>query len=453
MASKSSEKKPNILFIMTDQQYAGMMSCTGNKWLKTPALDKLAADGIRFEHAVCSNPVCAPSRVSMATGMMSCRVGVPSNAECSKARMPQPVAKNSLGLLMRKAGYATFYGGKVHMTRDLNPPAAGHDVFDRDTRDELPDNCIRFMKQAAKGSKPFFAVASFINPHDICFAHTAKIGAESKRKGKHGIAARIAADLYRKAVKLPDDDLPPLPDNYELPDREPTGVSGRANTRAVTPSGTMYKTYTDRDWRVYRWVYARLTEMVDEKIGKILDAVTKLGLEDNTVIIFTSDHGNMHANHRLASKGVFYEESVRIPFLMKYKGVIPAGQVDQSHPVNAGLDILPTCCDYAGIAAPAGLLGISQRGTAEKKAGAPTHDYVVSENGGARMLRDTRWKYTVYKSKSTPRESLVDLEKDPGEMKNLAVDPAHADTLARYRALIKEWFRKSKDQEAAQFTV
>jgi len=443
-------KKPNILFIMTDQQYAGMMSCTGNSWLRTPALDRLASEGIRFEHGICSNPVCVPSRTSMATGVMSCRLGAPDNQTGMQIELPQPVAENSLGLLMKRAGYATFYGGKVHMCKQLAPPDAGYDVFDRDERGQLPANCIRFMENAARGNAPFFAVASFVNPHDICFAHRAKIG--GGREGWGGGAA-VAADIYAEAVKLPDHALPPLPANYELPELEPTGLSGRNNTTAVTPSGTMCKTYSDRDWRIYRWIYARLTEMIDRKIGSILNALEELGAGDNTVVIFTSDHGNMHGNHRLASKGVFYEESVRVPFLMKHKGAIPAGLVNQTHLVNTGLDLLPTCCDYAGIAAPAGLLGISQRGAAEQRADAPAHDYVVSENDGARMLRDRGWKYTVYKPDSEPRESLVNLQNDPGEMKNLAVDPAHAETLAEYRALMKEWFRKSNDKEAATFTV
>ena len=108
------DKRPNILFIMTDQQHAGMMSCIGNEWLKTPAMDSLAKDGIRFEAAYSSNPVCVPSRTAMATGMMPNRLGADNNGSGMKVqKLPPEVDDNSLGKIMKRAGYDTFYGGKV----------------------------------------------------------------------------------------------------------------------------------------------------------------------------------------------------------------------------------------------------------------------------------------------------------------------------------------------------
>ena len=441
MTMSGKQDKPNILIITTDQQSAGMMSCCGTTWLNTPAMDELAAEGVRFENAICANPVCVPSRISIATGVMSCRLGAPDNTG-TKAVLPKQVAENSLGRLMKRAGYATFYGGKVHMCDQLSPLKAGYDVFDPDSRDGLPKACISFFN--GKRREPFFAVASFINPHDICYVHNAKV----ERRPQIGAVTK----LYRKAIRLPEDRLPPLPGNFKLPDYEPEGIGARESIQAVTPAGTMYRTYDERDWRIYRWVYARLTEQVDKKIGTILEALKDNGLDDNTVVIFTSDHGNMHANHGLASKGVFYEESVGVPFLIKYGGEIPAGRVNKDNLVNIGLDIVPTCCDFAGVDAPAGLLGVSQRGAAESRPDAPTHPFVVSENGNGRMLKTKQWKYTVYRA-GTNRESLVDLEGDPGEMKNLSLDPKHANTLAAYRTMMREWFQRSEDEDAAVFAL
>lgn len=168
---------------------------------------------------------------------------------------------------------------------------------------------------------------------------------------------RHVEELYRQASALPLDRLPPLPANYAIPPDEPEAIESHFSPRSVTPAGIMRNEYDDRQWRIYRWIYCRLTEQVDEHIGRILDAVHDAGLEETTLILFTSDHGNMDASHRLASKGLFYDESVRVPFLMKYKGVIPPGQVDNKHLVATGLDILPTLCDYAGANVPATLLG------------------------------------------------------------------------------------------------
>ena len=174
------DSRPNILFIMTDQQHAGMMSCTGNPYLKTPAMDSLARDGIRFTNAYAANPVCVPSRIGMATGVMPGRLGVFNNG--MKADVPHDVDAHSLGKLIKRAGYDTFYGGKVHMCPELSPINAGYDEYFKDQRDGLPAACIEFIER--KRDNPFFVVASFINPHDICFAYSAHKGSVSQRKAE-----------------------------------------------------------------------------------------------------------------------------------------------------------------------------------------------------------------------------------------------------------------------------
>ena len=192
-----------MLFIMTDQQHFGMMSCAGNEQLSTPALDSLSHEGIRFERAYAANPVCVPSRIAMATGVMPGRLGVLENGY--RAIVPKSVDDNSLGKLIKKAGYDTFYGGKTHMCPELEPRKAGYDIFGKDSRDKLPDACIEFINK--KRDKPFFAVASFINPHDICFAYSAYKGKEGK-----GNKPSVAG-LYRQASAMPLEQLPPLPKN------------------------------------------------------------------------------------------------------------------------------------------------------------------------------------------------------------------------------------------------
>ena len=117
--------------------------------------------------------------------------------------------------------------------------------------------------------------------------------------------------------------------------------------------------YTQNQWRLHRWAYCRLTEMVDREIGTVLDALKEAGLQENTLIVFTSDHGDMDSAHKLEHKQVLYEESVRVPFIMSYAGRIPAGVIDDTHLVSNGLDLLPTLCDYAGIKTPEELPSIT----------------------------------------------------------------------------------------------
>ncbi len=434
--------RPNILFIMTDQQHAGMMGCTGNKWLKTPAMDSLARDGIRFERAYCANPVCVPSRISMATGVMPGRLGAFDNSSgIRSALIPDEVHENSLGRMIKRAGYDTFYGGKVHMCSALIPSNAGYDEYHRDERDELPAACVEFMSR--KRDRPFFAVASFVNPHDICYAYCAYKG-----KGEKNMAS--VDELYRKASTLPLDQLPPLPENYGIQKDEPRAIAANLNPKAVTPAITMRENYDEREWRIYRWIYCRLTEQVDKQIGRILDGLKNAGLEKETLIIFTSDHGNMDASHRLSSKGLFYDESVGVPFIMKYKGVIPVATTDREHLVSTGLDILPTLCDYAEIKPPAYLLGKSLRTVSEDKPVSEWRSYVTSENGWGRMIRSRRFKYCVY-DYGESRESLVDMENDPGEMRNLAHDQQFREVLDKHRQFLKEWVETSGDTDGSKY--
>jgi len=432
-------KQPNILFIMTDQQHFDMMSCAGNKWLCTPAMDSLARDGVRFERAYSVNPYCVPSRTAMATGVMSCRLGADNNKSgMAIDALPSEVNDNSMGKVMKRAGYDTFYGGKVHMCESLAPENAGYDVICKDGREKLAESCLRFIQQ--KRDKPFFAVASYVNPHDVCYVNSAK----------HGDDVQGLLKLYEEASSLPLEKLPPLPDNYEIPEDEPEAIKDALSFQKYTPTKAMREEYDDRDWRIYRWIYHRLTEQVDREIGRILDGLKEAALEENTIIIFTSDHGDMDASHHLTSKCIPYEESVGVPLLLKHKGHIPSGRTDSTHLISTGLDILPTLCDYAGIEKPEHLLGESLRPLAESKCVENWRSYVASESDWFRMIRSEKYKYCAF-AIADKRELLIDLENDPGEMRNLVDDPHAKLVLDEHRAFLTEWSTVSEDESISEY--
>jgi arylsulfatase A-like enzyme len=257
-------------------------------------------------------------------------------------------------------------------------------------------------------------------------------------------------DLYGEAMAMPLDELPPLPENYGIQEGEPSAIQAKLSSTAITPPLTMRTEYDEKAWRINRYIYHRLTERVDGEIGQILDGLKQAGLEDSTLIIFTSDHGNMDASHRLASKSFHYEESVRVPFIMKYKGVIPSGQVDGQHFVSTGLDILPTICDYAGVQIPEHLIGKSLRPIAEGLPVANWREYVVSEDAKWRMLRTKRYKYTTFSDPSS-KESLVNMKKDPGEMRNLVDNPEYKEVLRDHRKLLAEWSESTGDKDAFKY--
>jgi choline-sulfatase len=447
-------RKCNILFIMTDQQAATMMSCTGNKWLKTPNLDRLAASGIRFERAYASNPVCVPSRYSLQTGLMPSAIGMGRNEDSPRSTVSDEMIHNSLGRLLQSAGYETVYGGKVHLPKRMNNVRdIGYRSLTRDSRQDLADACAEFIK--GPHDKPFFLFASFINPHDICYM---AINDFRRTEGQEPIGntdskvceatldrARSSGDVYG----FIESKCPPLPTNHEIPKAEPQCITEQyANVRPFR--AYIRKNWTEKDWRLHRWAYCRLAEMVDEKIGVVLDALREAGLEEDTLIVFTSDHGDMDSAHKMEHKSVLYEEAVRIPFLMSCKGTIPAGKVNDTHFVSNGLDLMPTLCDYAGVEVPEGREGRSVRPLAEGKAAGRWRGYVAVESQNGRMVRTERFKYCLYDS-GERREQLTDMRNDPGEMNNLAGDEKYRDVLDRHRQLMRRWVKKIDDRIGANY--
>jgi arylsulfatase A-like enzyme len=260
---------------------------------------------------------------------------------------------------------------------------------------------------------------------------------------------RVVDEVQKKALR----DLTPLPANHAVAKQEPEAIT--AKYLPAKFAGIQYRMHArdvwqEEDWRVFRDTYRRLTEMVDEEIGQVLDALKDAGLEENTLVVFTSDHGDMDGAHKLQHKSVLYEEAARVPFLMSFKGNIKAGAVNDEHLISNGLDLLPTLCDYAAIETPRGLAGRSVRPIAEGKPDTDWRDYIVVESQHGRMLRTDRFKYCVYDSGKN-REQLIDLASDPGEMTNLAGDEKYGEILNRHRQLLKERVERTGDTLGSEY--
>jgi choline-sulfatase len=429
-------KKPNILVIITDDQNANMLSCAGNPHLKTPAMDSLAATGMRFARAYCAEPLCQPSRFSLLTGVMPSRFGV-GNSGVKKPVDPE-IVRNSLGNLFRLLGYRTVFGGKTHFAMRFDD--SGFEDLSKVTKGggTLEQRCAMFLRQPQE--QPFLLVASFNNPHDICFMAIHSHAESEGKKVKYGKALSQAMTLPMGMTReqFLATVCPPLPNNFEPQEGEPKAI--------LAPDNRPFRSYvrkrwTEEQWRLYRWAYARLTESVDAEIAQVLHALRDAGLEEDTVVVFLGDHGSMDASHRLEHKSVLYEESARAPLIVSWKGVTKPGAVDQEHLVSTGLDLIPTLCDFAGVPAPKDLKGRSLRALAEgRKVESWRETLVVETQAEVRMLCSARYKYVTYPNRE---EQLVDLETDPGEMRNLAQDPKLESVLVEHRRLLKEWYREN----------
>ena len=200
------------------------------------------------------------------------------------------------------------------------------------------------------------------------------------------------------------------------------------------------KSWSEKDWRLHRWAYHRLTEVVDRQIQELLDALKESGQEENTLVLFSSDHGDMSSAHRMEHKTFLYEESAGIPFMAMWKGQIPAGRVDDSHLVSNGLDLLPTVCDYAGIKGVADPRGKSLRPLLEGKPVEWRTTLGVESECGRMVVHENGCKYIKYDA-AGEEEQLLDLTADPHETKHFTADAAYAARLDTLRnAFETEWF-------------
>ncbi|HBC88370.1 MAG TPA: sulfatase [Lentisphaeria bacterium] len=433
------DKRPNILVIMTDQQSAAAMSCTGNPNLRTPAMDSLSAGGMRFEKAYSCNPICVPSRTSMFTGLMCHQTQVEHNDAKGIA------AGICLGKCLKDAGYDTGYTGKWHIPHKLQDQewsgfdflsATGNHRID----EAIPGACGQFFK--IRRDRPFFLVASFLNPHDTCqFARRLSGIKEELMEGEIG---------EPPPVEL----CPPLPPNFETPSDEPEAIrihkQHSKNWERVYPT----RNWDEASWRRYLWGYSRLVEKVDTQVGKVLATLRENGLEQDTVVIFTSDHGDGMASHRWNQKTIFYEEVARVPFIISQPGTIAGGVVDTRILINTGIDLATTCLGIAGVPVPAELKGQDLYAYVQGKT-SNTHPFIVAQTDllkapdcdrhiRGRMLRTDKFKYVVFDHGANP-EQLFNLETDQGEMHNLAYRTEEAATLAAHRQMLENWLKENGD--------
>jgi len=426
--------RPNILIVLTDQQERRALSCTGNRWLRTPAMDSIINSGVWFEHAYCPSPVCGPSRAALMTGRMPHELNVDVNDGPFRTDIP------TFGEVFRAAGYDTGYAGKWHLPEHYFFGPGDHDVRGfrmlglpipakrylngAEADGPATDRAIAFL--AEKRDRPFLLVASLHNPHDICSA----LGG-------------------RRMLKPTDPaDLPPLPENFPRDADEPQFISDCRQRRHYGNEQNFTTDWSLTRWREYLYTYYRYVEMADAQVARLLSALHQSGQADNTIVIFMSDHGEGVAAHQWVVKLMLYEEEVGVPLAISWPKRIKPGR--RSDPVSL-VDIMPTICDFAGIAPPSSA-GLSLRPITEH-GGTLDRACIVSElqpdtkdaSRIGRMVRTQRFKYVAFSYGRNP-EMLFDHEADPGELRNLALVPDAAATLAEHRALLADWCRQTADR-------
>ncbi len=405
---KAAAPKPNFLFILCDQLGLDAIGAHGDADVRTPNLDRLIKRGTTFLESHSTNPVCSPARSSLLTGRMTTETGVISNGRPIHQSCP------NLGQWFARAGYEAIYCGKWHLPAGYQAKVPGFATLPaRSGQGDLSDTavshaCEAYIRNRGR-DKPYLMIASFLQPHDICYWGNVR-------------QLRMPRGLPFEQIR---DELPKLPPNNKARPKAPQWLDRRCTND-----------YSDEQWRYYLYIYSRMVEMLDADVGRVLRAVEDAGQADNTVIVFTSDHGDGRGRHMHVSKWYPYDEAVKVPMILSCPGRIAENTKDTSHLVS-GLDVMSTLCDFAGIKPPDHARGRSLRPLLEKK-NVTWREFVVANFGiDGRVVRSDRYKYVHFKD--DPVEQLFDMKADPWETKNLYDQARYASVMKDHRKLLKDF--------------
>ena len=426
VAVSASGSRPNFLFIYTDDQRYDAMSVVQREqgaagrfpWFKTPNMDRLAAGGVRFRNAFVVNSLCSPSRAVNLTGRYNHLNGIASNFR------PFPTNSVTHATLLRETGYTTAYIGKWHMNNQRERPGfdyhaslIGHgryvdpvfivDGADTPTKgwvDDLStDYAIEFMRKQKGSSKPWSMVVGFKSPHGPC-------DPPARAKARfEGEVARTVPNLNTPAPYMGSESM-----------RRAQSETGEATVPVSLD-------------------YFRCISAADDCLGRLLDALDELGFASNTVVIYTSDNGYYLGEHGLGDKRSAYEESLRVPFIVRDPSLDATAHGRVKDEMVLNLDLAQTLLDYAGVPPPQAMQGRSWRqllsGAAANWRQAWFYEYFAENQKNSRVPDITASRTVdaklIHYTDHPEWSELFDLKADPYETRNLFGDSAHAELRAR----------------------
>ncbi len=456
-------KPKNVVVLIADQHHPRAMGCTGDTTVRTPNLDALAAKSTSFRSAYCSNPVCGPSRASIMTGLYTHHHGVFKND------VPWPLGHPTIGEYFSRAGYLSATIGKAHFAdaqthgfdykldfnewfQYLGPKtqlyadeipapnggagfpevfslwnsgdpwsatrkAASREYFvtgrpsPMDEQDHFESwiarESVRFIQSYA-GKRPLFLISSFLKPH-----------------GPYTPPPRFIDPQWKDSVRMPD-----TYGKVNL-DSVPKYIRNR-----ITKADSVL--HDPEKARLRIAMYNACIAHMDHCAGEVIRALEAAGIMDDTILVYTSDHGEMRGEHGLWDKFVFYESSAGVPLMMRVPGVTTAGAVCEA-PVSQ-VALAPTLLDLCGIPVPGNLdepsLAPFLRDLSRKQNRPVYSEFSLGGDAEKYMVRRGDWKYSYYMG-DTPE--LYNLREDPLEMNNLARSAVHRDLAGRFEKELLAW--------------
>jgi len=470
---RAADRPPNVLLIMSDQHTRNALGVAGNPVAHTPNLDALARSGVRFDDAYCTFPVCVSSRASLLSGLYTHHHQAYNNAQ------PWPFHVKTLAHYLGRAGYMTGVIGKMHfvdaqmhgfdykldfndwhqylgpktklVAEEIIDPNSGSGLpqiddlwresgdpwtgfIERDNREGytavgrisalaeedhfetfVARESMRFLRNHGK-EQPFFLISSFLKPHDPF----------------------TPVERFAKMFQAPEMKLPETWGKADLA-TVPQWVQNRIRYDSACPE-LRFPEAAKLHIALY---YASLAQ-TDDNVGKLMRALTELGLNENTIVLYTSDHGEMLGEHGMWQKLAFYEPSVGVPLLFRVPGVTPSN-ARCAAPVSL-VQMVPTLLELCGVSIPAGLDGASITRLL-REPGAEIDSTVFAELGvktkrPGSMIRQGRYKYCYYVGDT---DELYDLGADPAEMKNLALLSAYRQKRDELKEQLFAWHNPEKE--------
>ncbi len=435
---------PNILLIYTDQHRFDCLGVNGHPLLQTPHLDRLAAEGVNMTHAFCPIPVCIPARNSLFHGQWSTSHLAIANWD-TEAPRPAREGLPSWSQSLRQADYWLGYVGKWHVHPRLTPPDYGfhryvpaREYASWRAACELPPVPSTDWRGGADAA---------IQPHQSALGWGAEQTIQMLRE-------RAAPDQpfmigwFTDEPHLPNRPPEPYASMYPPADIPPwpgwgDDLIGKPYIQAQQRRSWQVEGWTWEQWAAVVGRYLGVISLLDAQIGRVLDALDELGLAENTLVIYTADHGDMCGSHGMVDKHfVMYDDIVRVPLILRWPARLPAGQQWDTW-VSNGLDLAVTLCRAADAPVPDTFCGRDLLGGDTGRSDILTM-YHGNQFGlySQRMVRDRQFKYVW---NATAEDELYDLTGDPGELHNLAGQPGLADELARLHHRLLAWMQEIGD--------
>jgi arylsulfatase A-like enzyme len=447
---------PNILLIQSDQHRCDCLGASGHPLLRTPHLDHLAAEGVRFTRAYCPIPVCVPARNSLIYGAWPSRHGAIANWG-TEATFPTRQALPTYTQALHDGGYRLAHVGKWHVHPERGPETYGYDQ-DVPAGDYAAWRAARGLPPRPRRGGWFGEPDPQAGPEDTRLAWGA--GQVIRLLEQH--AAQDAPFYVEWDTNEPH--LPwVLPEPYHsiYPPHEippwPSFPDPLLNKPYI--QAQQRRTWGIEGWSWEQWApivgrYLGEISLLDAQVGRVLDALNDLGLAAETLVVYTTDHGGLCGGHGMIDKHyVMYEDVVHVPLIVRWPGQAAPGARSQF--VSSALDLAATFCQAAGAPIPESFQGQSLLPLLADPASGGRADIFCVYSGNQfglysqRMVRDARWKY-VWNAADV--DELYDLQADPGELHNRAGDPGCAQELRRLRRRMVDWMAETGDRLLNQWT-